>query len=148
MGCFVGDGMRLAGKMYKDRSEKWPLVPPPGRWWTGRAVSAQQRWSLECRKLRNTGEVWTASLAFQGTEEERCALFTWVRGRFWQRGWYESSKREGGRGAESGEKLRDRLKSGGECKLALKFIRMLLQMEWRKGWGNWEKMRLEEIRVE
>lgn len=36
-----------------------------------------------------------------------------------------------------GEKERDRLKLGGECGLALKSVRVLLQMEWKKGWGNW-----------
>ena len=46
-------------------------------------------------------------------------------------------------------KERDRLKLGGECGLALKSVRMFLQIEWKKGCGKLRKeMWLEEIRAE
>lgn len=47
-------------------------------------------------------------------------------------------------------KERGRLKLGRECRLALKFVKMLLQIEWKKGWcGKLRKeMWLKEIRAE
>lgn len=92
-----------------------------GRWWTRGCPVSPAFQGIE------QGEMCSDSVSLMMVQAERVI-------------WKQQTRRG---------KERDRLKLGGECGLALKSGRMLLQIEWKKGCGKLRKeMWLEEIRAE